>query len=48
MPWQSGMTGIWVDTAKAPEIKSVNDLFDPKYKGKVTMLERDARHACRW
>jgi spermidine/putrescine transport system substrate-binding protein len=39
IPWQSGMTGIWVDTAKAPEIKSVNDLFDPKYKGKVTMLE---------
>jgi spermidine/putrescine transport system substrate-binding protein len=22
----------------APEIRSVNDLFDPKYKGKVTML----------
>src|SRR5665811_470398 len=37
-PWQSGMGGIWVDTSKAPEIKSVNDLFDPKYKGKVTML----------
>ena len=42
------MTGIWVDTSKAPEIKSVNDLFDPKYKGKVTMLEemRDTRR--RW
>jgi spermidine/putrescine transport system substrate-binding protein len=39
IPWQSGMTGIWVDKSKAPEIKSVNDLFDPKYKGKVTMLE---------
>ncbi|HET9196709.1 MAG TPA: spermidine/putrescine ABC transporter substrate-binding protein [Solirubrobacterales bacterium] len=39
IPWQSGMTGIWVDTAKAPEIKSVNDLFDPKYKGKITFLE---------
>jgi spermidine/putrescine transport system substrate-binding protein len=38
VPWQSGMGGIWVDTAKAPDIKSVNDLFDPKYKGKVTML----------
>jgi spermidine/putrescine transport system substrate-binding protein len=38
VPWQSGMGGIWVDTAKAPEIKSVNDLFDPKYKGKITML----------
>lgn len=38
-PWQGGMTGIWVDTSKAPEIKSINDLFDPKYKGKVTMLD---------
>src|SRR4051812_5287543 len=38
VPWQSGMGGIWVDTAKAPEIKSVSDLFDPKYKGKITML----------
>ena len=38
VPWQGGMTGIWVDTSKAPEIHSVNDLFDPKYKGKVTML----------
>jgi spermidine/putrescine transport system substrate-binding protein len=38
VPWQSGMGGIWVDTSKAPDIKSVNDLFDPKYKGKVTML----------
>ncbi len=39
IPWQSGMTGIWVDKSKAPEIKSVNDLFDPKYKGKITFLE---------
>jgi len=38
VPWQGGLTGIWVDTNKAPEIKSVNDLFDPKYKGQVTML----------
>jgi spermidine/putrescine transport system substrate-binding protein len=38
IPWQGGQTGIWVDTAKAPEIDSVSDLFDPKYKGKVTML----------
>lgn len=38
VPWQSGMGGVWVDTAKAPGIRSVNDLFDPKYKGKVTML----------
>jgi spermidine/putrescine transport system substrate-binding protein len=39
VPWQGGMTGIWVDTSKAPEITSVNDLFDPKYKGQVTMLD---------
>ena len=38
IPWQGGMTGVWVDTAQAPEIESVNDLFDPKYKGQVTML----------
>jgi spermidine/putrescine transport system substrate-binding protein len=38
IPWQSGMTGIWVDTAKAPEIRSMDDLFDPKYRGKVTVL----------
>jgi spermidine/putrescine transport system substrate-binding protein len=38
IPWQGGQTGIWVDTSKAPEIHSVSDLFDPKYKGKVEML----------
>jgi spermidine/putrescine transport system substrate-binding protein len=38
IPWQGGQTGIWVDTSKAPEITSVAQLFDPKYKGKVTML----------
>jgi spermidine/putrescine transport system substrate-binding protein len=42
--WQGGLTGVWVDTAKAPEIDSISDLFDPKYKGRVTMLDelRDA------
>ena len=39
VPWQSGMTGLVVRTDLAPDIKSVNDLFDPKYKGKVTMLD---------
>ena len=38
VPWQGGQTGVWVDTTKAPEITSVAQLFDPKYKGKVTML----------
>src|SRR5215208_5901431 len=38
VPWQSGMTGLIVRTDLAPEIKSICDLFDPKYKGKVEML----------
>jgi spermidine/putrescine transport system substrate-binding protein len=38
IPWQGGLTGLWVNTKTAPEIRSINDLFDPKYKGKVTML----------
>ena len=38
LPWQSGMTGLVVNTAKAPDIKSVNDIFDPQYKGKITVL----------
>jgi spermidine/putrescine transport system substrate-binding protein len=38
VPWQSGMTGIMVNEKLAPDVESVNDLFDPKYKGKVTFL----------
>ena len=38
VPWQSGMTGIIVRTDLAPDIDSVSDLYDPKYKGHVTML----------
>jgi spermidine/putrescine transport system substrate-binding protein len=38
VPWQSGMTGIIVRTDLAPNIKSICDLFDPKYKGEVEML----------
>jgi spermidine/putrescine transport system substrate-binding protein len=38
MPWQSGMTGLVVNTKLAPDVKSINDLFDPQYKGKVEML----------
>jgi spermidine/putrescine transport system substrate-binding protein len=39
MPWQSGMTGIIYrkDKVERPP-KSVEDLFNPAYKGKVTML----------
>lgn len=39
VPWQSGMTGLVVREDLAPDVKSINDLFDPKYKGKVTLLE---------
>jgi spermidine/putrescine transport system substrate-binding protein len=39
VPWQSGLTGIVVRSDLAPEIDSIDDLFDPKYKGKVTLLE---------
>lgn len=38
LPWQSGMTGLVVNTKEAPDVKSINDLFDPKYKGQVEML----------
>ena len=38
VPWQSGMTGLIVRTDVAPEVDSVCDLFDPQYKGRVTML----------
>ena len=39
MPWQSGMTGIIYRKDKVKRTpKSVADLFDPAYKGKVTML----------
>jgi spermidine/putrescine transport system substrate-binding protein len=38
VPWQSGMTGLIVRTDLAPDIKSICDLFNPKYKGKVDML----------
>lgn len=37
-PWQSGMTGVIVNTETAPDVKSICDLFDPKYKGKVDFL----------
>jgi spermidine/putrescine transport system substrate-binding protein len=37
-PWQSGMTGIIIRKDLAPDVKSICDLFDPKYKGKVEML----------
>ncbi|MGN6256845.1 MAG: polyamine ABC transporter substrate-binding protein [Solirubrobacterales bacterium] len=38
VPWQSGMTGIIVNKETAPDIHSICDLFNPKYKGKVDFL----------
>jgi spermidine/putrescine transport system substrate-binding protein len=39
MPWQSGQTGlIYRRDLIGGDISSVNDLFDPKLKGKVTFL----------
>jgi spermidine/putrescine transport system substrate-binding protein len=39
IPWQGGMTGIWIIKGEADDVTSVNDLFDPKYKGRVTVLD---------
>ncbi len=40
LPWQSGATGIGYNIKKTGgELKNVADLFDPKFKGKVTMLQ---------
>jgi spermidine/putrescine transport system substrate-binding protein len=39
MPWQSGMTAIGYNPEKTGrKLGSVKDLFDPKFKGRVTML----------
>ena len=38
IPWQGGLTGLIVNTDEAPEITSVNDLFDPAYKGRIEMV----------
>jgi spermidine/putrescine transport system substrate-binding protein len=40
-PWQSGMTGIIVRTDLAPDVKSICDLFDPKYKVEMLTALRD-------
>lgn len=38
VPWQSGMTGLIVNSEQAPDVTSIEDIFDPKYKGEVTVL----------
>jgi spermidine/putrescine transport system substrate-binding protein len=39
VPWQGGLTGIWVVTSgPGNDIHSMRDLFNPKYKGKIDLL----------
>jgi spermidine/putrescine transport system substrate-binding protein len=38
LPYQSGAIGIGYNVKKTGELKSVADLFDPKFKGRVTMF----------
>jgi spermidine/putrescine transport system substrate-binding protein len=38
IPWQGGMTGLIVNKEEAPDVHSINDLFNPQYKGRVEML----------
>lgn len=39
MPWQTGITGIAYDPALTGRpLRSINDLFDPKFKGRVGLL----------
>ena len=37
VPYTWGTSGLLVDKAKAPGIRSFNDLCDPKYKGRTSM-----------
>src|SRR5919197_759378 len=47
LPWQSGAIGLGYDPKKTGrELKSVKDLFDPKFKGRVTMLSEPYDSAC--
>jgi spermidine/putrescine transport system substrate-binding protein len=38
IPWQGGMTGLIVNKKLAPDVDSVNAIFDPKYKGKIDVV----------
>lgn len=39
MPWQGGITGIaWNPKLTGGDLTGINDLYDPKLKGKVTFL----------
>ena len=44
LPWQSGATGIGYNLKKTGrELNSVKELFDPKFKGRVTLALRAPR-----
>ncbi|WP_028058190.1 ABC transporter substrate-binding protein [Candidatus Solirubrobacter pratensis] len=46
-PWQSGATGIGYNPKNTGrELKSIDDLFDPAFKGRVTMLSEPYDSAC--
>ncbi len=39
LPWQSGITGIGYDPKKTGrKLNSINDLFDPEFKGRISMF----------
>ncbi|MET9066024.1 polyamine ABC transporter substrate-binding protein [Streptosporangium sandarakinum] len=38
VPWTAGLTGIAYNPKYVDEVTSVNDLWNPKYKGKVGMM----------
>jgi spermidine/putrescine transport system substrate-binding protein len=47
LPWQSGGTGIGYNPKKTGrKLESVNDLFDPAFKGRVTFLSEPYDSAC--
>lgn len=46
-PWQSGAVGLGYDPKlTGRELHSVDDLFDPRFKGRVTMLSEPYDSAC--
>lgn len=47
LPWQSGAIGIGYDKTKTGrKLTSVADFFDPKFKGRVSMLSEPYDSAC--
>ena len=47
LPWQSGAIGLGYDVKRTGrDIRSIKDLFDPKFKGRVSMLSEPYDSAC--